>query len=96
MNQKELVDKISDKSKSIDRKIKKKDIDLVIDLFRDTVKEVVDSGEEVKLHGFMEFSKKVTPERKGKSTITGEEIEWTSEPREQIHVKLSEVWRELE
>lgn len=65
----ELVTKISEKSG-----LTKKDTNVFIDAFTDSVKEALKEGETVTLSGFGTFDVTVYGERKGRNPQTNEEI----------------------
>jgi DNA-binding protein HU-beta len=90
MNKTELVREIASR---ID--MSQKDTALVLDTFADVVKEFVSKGEDVKLTGFMNFEKKHVPAKSGVSKIGGVEKSWTTEPKDEISVKLSKSYKAI-
>jgi nucleoid DNA-binding protein len=91
MNKTELVREIASKIEELTQK----DVDLVLNTFQEVVKETVKSGEDVKLTGFMNFEKKHVPAKSGVSKIGGVEKPWTTEPKDEISVKLSKSYKAI-
>ena len=90
MNRTQLVNEISSR---ID--VKKKDVEAVLTALPEVVKEAVASGEDVKLTGFLAFSKKDIPAKSGVSKLKGIIKEWSTEATTQMSVKLSKSYKNL-
>lgn len=90
MNKTELVREIASRIE-----MSQKDTTFVLDTFAEIIKEVVKSGEDVKLTGFMNFEKKHVPAKSGVSKIGGVEKPWTTEPKDEISVKLSKSYKAI-
>ncbi len=69
MNRSELVAKISEKSE-----LSKKDSELALSSFMDSVVEALSNGEKVQLVGFGTFEVRKREERSGRDPRTGEQI----------------------
>ncbi|ERJ12796.1 HU family DNA-binding protein [Haloplasma contractile] len=69
MNKSQLISSIHEKTD-----LTKKDIDLVLDAFINTVYETLKSADKVTLSGFGTFEPKHRPERNGVNPKTGEKI----------------------
>lgn len=91
MNKTELVREITNRIEGATQK----DVALVLDTFQEIVKEVIKSGEDVKLTGFLTFSKKHVDAKSGVSKIGGVEKPWTTEPKDEISVKLSKSYKAI-
>lgn len=72
-----------------------KDVALILDTFQDVVKEAVVAGDDVKLTGFLTFSKKHVPVKSGVSKIGGVEKPWTTEAHDEVSVKLSKSYKAI-
>lgn len=90
MNKKELINKISESTT-----ISKKDVDIVLAAFQDIVKETVISGDKVSLTGFMTFEKKHVPAKSGVTKLGGVEKPWSTEPKDEVSVKLSKSYKAI-
>ena len=90
MNRTQLVNEISSR---ID--VKKKDIEAVLTALPEVVKEAIAEGEDVKLTGFLTFSKKDVPAKSGVSKLGGVEKAWSTEAKSEIGVKISKSYKEL-
>ena len=90
MNKKELINKISENTT-----ITKKDVDIVLAAFQDIVKETVISGDKVSLTGFMTFEKKHVPAKSGVTKLGGVEKPWSTEPKDEVSVKLSKSYKAI-
>lgn len=91
MNKSELVAAIADKLNGIT----KKDIEAVLNALPEVVKETVANGKDVKLTGFLTFSKKDVPAKSGVSKLGGVEKAWSTEAKTEVSVKLSKSYKEL-
>lgn len=90
MNRTQLVNEIASK---ID--VKKKDIEAVLTALPEVVKEAITEGEDVKLTGFLTFSKKHVDAKSGISKLKGVIKEWSTEAKDEISVKISKSYKEL-
>lgn len=70
----------------------KKEAADVVECFFDTIKGVLESGEELKIARFGNFEVKVKSARRGRNPQTGEEI--TIEPRKILTFKASSLLRQ--
>ncbi len=84
MNKTRLVELISLKTG-----VSKKEVDLVINLFLESIKESVQSGENVEIRGFGNFFQTLQEERKIKSPIAGKTIDVPAKTK--INFKASKV-----
>lgn len=91
MNRTQLVNEISSKLDDV----KKKDVEAVLDMLPEVVKETVSKGEDVKLTGFLTFTKKHVDAKTGKSKLGGVVKEWSTEAKDEISVKISKSYKEL-
>lgn len=69
MNKKELVNLVAKKSE-----MTKKDVEQVIDNVLETIQDVLVSGEDVKLTGYFNLTKKERKQRMGRNPRNGEEV----------------------
>ncbi|WP_161938363.1 HU family DNA-binding protein [Clostridium tepidiprofundi] len=69
MNKAELITRMSEKSN-----LKKKDVEVVLKAFIETVEEALEQKEKVQLIGFGTFETRERAERKGRNPRTKEEI----------------------
>jgi len=70
MNKKELITSISEKTE-----LTKKDVELVLNAFIETIEETLENGEKVQLTGFGTFEPRQRKARTGRNPKTGEELE---------------------
>lgn len=84
MNKTRLVELISLKTG-----VSKKEVDLVINLFLESIKESVQSGESVEIRGFGNFFQTLQDERRIKSPIAGKTIDVPAKTK--INFKASKV-----
>lgn len=70
MNKKGFIDKLSEKSG-----FTKKDCEVFLQVFMDSVDEVLSDGDDIKLVGFGTFGTKERAERVGRNPKTNEEIQ---------------------
>ena len=70
MNKKELITSISEKTK-----LTKKDVELALNAFIETIEETLENGEKVQLTGFGTFEPRQRKARIGRNPKTGEELE---------------------
>ena len=73
--------------------ISKKETSKVIETIFDSIKETLESGENVKISGFGNFTVRQKKKRRGRNPQTGEEIEISA--RKVITFKPSNVMKEL-
>ena len=90
MNKTELIKKISQETT-----LSQKDVANVLDTFQKVVKETVEDGDDVKMTGFLTFSKKHVPAKSGVSRIGGIEKPWTTEEKDEIAVKISKSYKAI-
>jgi DNA-binding protein HU-beta len=90
MNKTELIKEISNTTS-----LSQKDVASVVETFADVVKNTVTKGEDVKLSGFITFTKKDVAEKTGVSKIGGVEKEWTSPAKSVVTVKLSKAYKTI-
>jgi len=69
MTKQDVVDAIVKQTKAT-----KKDVNIFLDAFMDTVKKTLKSGDKLTLTGFGTFEVKATAEREGRNPKTGETI----------------------
>lgn len=91
MNKTELVREITSRIDGASQK----DIILILDTFQEVVRDTVIAGEDVKITGFLTFSKKHVDAKSGVSKIGGVEKPWTTEPKDEISVKLSKTYKTI-
>ena len=91
MNKQSLVREIASKIEGATQK----DVALILDTFQEVVKEAVVAGDDVKLTGFLTFSKKHVPVKSGVSKIGGVEKPWTTEAHDEVSVKLSKSYKAI-
>ena len=91
MNRQELVREISNRVEGATQK----DITVILDTFQEVVKDTVVSGEDVKISGFLTFSKKHVTAKSGISRIGGVEKPWTTEPKDEVSVKISKAYKTI-
>lgn len=70
MNKKELITSISEKTE-----LTKKDVELILNAFIETIEETLENGEKVQLTGFGAFEPRQRKARMGRNPKTGEELE---------------------
>lgn len=70
MNKSQLVKIVMD-----EKKMKKKEAKVLVDLIFDNISEALANGQKVQLHGFGNFEVKEYAPRKGRNPQTGEQIE---------------------
>ena len=70
MNKKELITSISEKTE-----LTKKDVELALNAFIETIEETLENGEKVQLTGFGTFEPRQRKARMGRNPKTGEELE---------------------
>ena len=70
MNKKELITSISEKTE-----LTKKDVELALNAFIETIEETLENGEKVQLTGFGTFEPRQRKARTGRNPKTGEELE---------------------
>lgn len=80
---------------SVRTELSKKDVEAVLTALPEVVKEAIAEGEDVKLTGFLTFSKKDIPAKSGVSKLGGVEKAWSTEPKSEVNVKLSKSYKEL-
>lgn len=91
MNKTQLVKEITSKVEGATQK----DVALILDTFAEVVKDTVVNGDDVKLTGFLTFSKKHVPAKSGISRIGGVEKPWTTEEKDEISVKISKSYKTI-
>lgn len=91
MNKTEIVREIANKIEGASQK----DVALILDTFQEVVKETVVTGEDVKLAGFLTFSKKHVPAKSGTTKLGGVEKAWTTEAKDEVSVKISKAYKAI-
>ena len=91
MNKTQLVKEITSKVEGATQK----DVALILDTFAEVVKDTVVNGDDVKLTGFLTFSKKHVPAKSGVSKIGGVEKPWTTEEKDEVAVKISKAYKAI-
>lgn len=91
MNKTQLVKEITSKVEGATQK----DVALILDTFAEVVKDTVVNGDDVKLTGFLTFSKKHVPAKSGVSKIGGVEKPWTTEEKDEVAVKISKTYKAI-
>lgn len=87
MTKADIVDRVAEKTGFA----KKESIELV-ELFFETMKDTLESGEELKISGFGKFEVKQKADRRGRNPQTGEEI--TIESRKILTFKASTMLKD--
>lgn len=90
MNKQELITVLAERTT-----LTKKDVASVIDVLPKVIKETVANGDKINLVGFMTVSKKHVPAKSGKTVLGGVEKPWTTEPKDEISVKLSKSYKAI-
>lgn len=90
MNKTELVKEIANQTT-----LTQKDITTVLDAFQSVVKDTVVNGDKVALTGFLTFSKKHVPAKSGVTKLGGVEKPWTTEPKDEVSVKISKAYKAI-
>ena len=72
-----------------------KQVEEIIDSFRDTVKNAVADGDRVTIAGFLTFEKKHIDGKSGTSYLHGTAKDWTSPAKDIVTVKLAKAYKEL-
>ena len=91
MNKTQLVKEITSKVEGATQK----DVALILDTFAEVVKDTVVNGDDVKLTGFLTFSKKHVPAKSGVSKIGGVEKPWATEEKDEVSVKISKAYKAI-
>ena len=90
MNKAELVKEISNRTS-----MTQKDVANVIDVLPEVFKDTVAKDEKINLVGFMTISKKHIPAKSGETCLGGEKKEWTTEPKDEVSIKLSKSYKTI-
>lgn len=91
MNKQNLIKEIANRIEGASQK----DVSLILDTFQEVVKEAVVAGEDVKMTGFLTFSKKHVPAKSGVTKLGGVEKPWTTEPKDEVSVKISKAYKAI-
>lgn len=92
MNRTELVREIANRIDGATQK----DVALILETFQEVVKETVVAGDDVKVSGFLTFSKKHVPAKSGVVQLGDKKGEtWTTEARDEISVKISKAYKTI-
>ena len=91
MNKQNLVREIASRIEGASQK----DITIVLDTFQEVIRDTVIAGDDVKMTGFLTFSKKHVPAKSGISRIGGVEKPWTTEEKDEIAVKISKSYKTI-
>ena len=90
MNKAELVKEISNRTS-----MTQKDVANVIDVLPEVFKDTVAKDEKINLVGFMTISKKHIPAKSGETCLGGEKKAWTTEPKDEVSIKLSKSYKTI-
>lgn len=88
MNKKDLAKKIAEVTE-----LNQIQVENVLNVFQQEIKDAVADGDKVMLSGFIMFEKKHLASRSGVSQLTHEP--WTSPEKDIINVKLAKAYKEL-
>ena len=92
MNKTELVREIANKIEGATQK----DVACVIDTFAEVIKETVVAGDDVKLTGFLTFSKKHVEAKSGIIQLGDKKGEtWNTPEKDEIAVKISKAYKTI-
>ena len=91
MNKTQLVKEIASRIEGASQK----DVALILDTFQEVVRDTVIEGDDVKMTGFLTFSKKHVPAKSGISRIGGVEKPWTTEEKDEISVRISKSYKTI-
>ena len=92
MNKTELVREIANKIEGATQK----DVACVIDTFAEFIKETVVAGDDVKLTGFLTFSKKHVEAKSGIIQLGDKKGEtWNTPEKDEIAVKISKAYKTI-
>lgn len=91
MNKQNLIKEIANRIEGASQK----DVSLILDTFQEVVKEAVVAGEDVKMTGFLTFSKKHVPAKSGVTKLGGVEKPWTTESKDEVSVKISKAYKAI-
>jgi nucleoid DNA-binding protein len=90
MTKAELVKEISNRVS-----MSQKDVASVIDVLPEVFKDTVAKDEKINLVGFMTVSKKHIPAKSGETCLGGVEKPWTTEPKDEVSIKLSKSYKTI-
>lgn len=90
MNKAELIKAINKNTG-----IKQDDVAVVLNNFKEVIKETVSNGDSVSISGFITFETKHINAKKGISRLGKEAKEWTSPERDVIKATLSKKYRDI-
>ncbi|MEN2986059.1 MAG: HU family DNA-binding protein [Thermodesulfovibrionaceae bacterium] len=85
MKKSELIERVSDKMKDLS----KKQVEIIVDMIFDQMKEALKKGEKIEIRGFGNFKIRQRPERNARNPKTGENIKVP--PQKVIHFKMSKL-----
>ncbi|MGB9711380.1 MAG: HU family DNA-binding protein [Thermodesulfovibrio sp.] len=88
MKKSELIERVSQKIEILT----KKQIETIIDMIFDCMKEALSKGEKIEMRGFANFKIKQRPERTARNPKTGEKIKVP--PQRAIHFKMSKALKD--
>ena len=91
MNKANLVREIASRIEGATQK----DVTIILDTFQEVVRDTVIAGDDVKMTGFLTFSKKHVPAKSGVSRIGGVEKPWATEEKDEISVKISKSFKTI-
>ena len=91
MNKTELIKKISQETT-----LSQKDVANVLDTFQKVVKETVEDGDDVKMTGFLTFSKKHVDAKTGVIQLGDKKGQaWETPAKDEVSVKLSKSYKAI-
>lgn len=90
MNKAELVKEISNRTS-----MTQKDVANVIDVLPEVIKDTVANGDKINLVGFLTATKKHVSAKSGKTVLGGVEKPWTTEPKDEVSIKLSKSYKTI-
>lgn len=88
MKKSELIERVSEKMKDLS----KKQIEIIVDMIFEHMKEALNRGEKIEIRGFGNFKVKQRPERNARNPKTGEQIKVPAQ--KVIHFKMSKLLKE--
>ena len=92
MNKTQMVKEIASRIEGASQK----DVALILDTFQEVVRDTVIAGDDVKMTGFLTFSKKHVPAKSGVVQLGDKKGQaWTTEARDEIAKKISKAYKTI-
>lgn len=92
MNKTQLVKEITSKVEGATQK----DVTLILDTFAEVVKDTVVNGDDVKLTGFLTFSKKHVPAKSGVVQLGDKKGQtWETPEKDEVKVTISKSYKAI-